>query len=49
MDTIVHNPLEKGFGMNLRTNVVKNTFKRTSKEKHELERSNSDGLVREAP
>ena len=48
MDTFVYNPLEKGFGMNLRTNVVNKTFKRTTKENHELERSNSDSLVREA-
>ena len=48
METFVYNPIEKVFGMNLRTNVVNNTFKRTKKENHELERAYSDSLVRVA-
>ena len=48
METFVYNPIEKVVGMNLRTNVVNNTFKRTTKENHELERAYSDSLVRVA-
>ena len=43
METFVYNPVEKLVGMNIRTNVVNNTFKRTKKENNEF-----DNLVRAA-
>ena len=43
VETFVYNPVEKLFGMNIRTNVVNNTFKRTKKENNEF-----DNLVRAA-
>ena len=44
LETFVYNPIEKVFG----SNVVKNSVKRTKKEKTELERASVVRLVRAA-
>ena len=48
LETFVYKPVEKVFGSNVESNVVKNSFKRMENETHELERPNVASLVRVA-
>ena len=48
LETFVYKPVEKVFGSNVESNIVKNSFKRMENDKHELERPNVASLVRVA-